>query len=95
LDEILSGYHERKRGLRQVDPLSLSLYLFVIALEVKKYRHFKTLEVSVFNTLGTHMQECPHCVGREKIFVYLKKFPLILNMFLMILIVVIYVDNIK
>ena len=41
------------------------------------------------------MQECPHCVGREKIFVYLKKFPLILNVFLMILIVVIYVDNLK
>ena len=95
MDEILSGYHERKRGLRQVDPLSLSLYLFVIALEVKKYRHFKGFEVSVFNTLGTHMQECPHCVGREKIFVYLKKFPLILNVFLMILIVVIYVDNLK
>ena len=31
----------------------------------------------------------------KKIFVYLKKFPLVINVFLKILIVVIYVDNLK
>ncbi len=62
----------------------------------KKHGHFKTLSVSVSDTLWTLLHAYPHCSGRgKKIFVYLKKFLLIINVFLKILIVVIYVDNLK
>jgi hypothetical protein len=52
--------------------------------------------VSVSNTLETLLHACSHCIGREKkIFTYLKKFLLNIIMFLKILIVVIYVANLK
>jgi hypothetical protein len=66
-----------------------------------KHGHFKTLGVPVSDTC-----RCPTYWGYscmrvlivlegKNIFTYLKKFLLIINMFLKILIVVIYVDNLK
>ena len=61
----------------------------------KKHKHFKTPGMSKSDTPGTILHACPHCIGREYIFVYLIKFHLIINVFLKILIVVNYVDNLK
>ena len=66
-----------------------------------KHRHFKTLSVFVSNTCRCPTQWGHSCMRvlivlkGKKIFTYLKKFLLIINMFLKILIIVIYVDNLK
>ena len=36
----------------------------------KKHRHFKTLSVSVSDTLWTLLHACPHCIGRGKKYLF-------------------------
>ena len=69
--------------------------------QAMKHGHFKILDIPVSNMYRCLTQWGHSCMrvlivlGGKKIFTNLKKFLLIINMFLKILIVVIYVNNLK
>ena len=68
------GHGIATRAVKMAINEGLKEFSNVIRLQAMKHGYFKTLGISMSDTLETLLHACPHCIRRKKIFTYLKSF---------------------